>query len=84
MITLKVIVPVCTFVYHCIFSETANLAQVHEIKEDWKPSFLTNDEFMHLMLEVRRVYLTLYTCTEEFTLLYIHGLRSLPYFIYMY
>ena len=29
------------------------------------------------------VYLTLYTCTEEFSLLYIHGLRSFPYFIYM-
>ena len=36
-----------------IFSETAVQAQAHEIKEDWKPSFLSNDEFMHLMLEVR-------------------------------
>lgn len=33
-------------------TETAVQAQAHEIKEDWKPSFLSNDEFMHLMLEV--------------------------------
>lgn len=25
----------------------------HEIREDWKPSSLTNDEFTQLMLEVR-------------------------------
>lgn len=42
------------------FIETANQAQVHEIKEDWKPSFLTNDEFMHLMLEVRLYIVTVH------------------------
>lgn len=36
----------------CLVTETAVQAQAHEIKEDWKPSFLSNDEFMHLMLEV--------------------------------
>ena len=45
------------FFYFHIFSyssvaETTTQAQIHEIKENWKPSFLTNDEFMHLMLEV--------------------------------
>lgn len=33
------------------YQETAVQAKTHEIKENWKPSFLSNDEFMHLMLE---------------------------------
>lgn len=41
--------------------ETTNQAQVHEIKEDWKPSFLTNDEFMHLMLEACDSFLLVFT-----------------------
>ncbi|KAH3730673.1 hypothetical protein DPMN_056664 [Dreissena polymorpha] len=41
--------------------ETANQAQVHEIKENWKPSFLTNDEFMHLMLEALDSFLLVFT-----------------------
>lgn len=41
--------------------ETANQAHVHEIKEDWKPSFLTNDEFMHLMLEACDSFLLVFT-----------------------
>ncbi|KAK4312916.1 hypothetical protein Pmani_015687 [Petrolisthes manimaculis] len=28
--------------------------QSHEIREDWKPSFLSNEEFTHLMLETCR------------------------------
>ena len=46
-------------------TETTTQAQVHEIKEDWKPSFLTNDEFMHLMLEVSNFFLSNYDCNTE-------------------
>lgn len=34
-------------------AEITQQSHVHEIKEDWKPSFLSNDEFAQLMLEVR-------------------------------
>nr|WDV40241.1 circadian locomotor output cycles kaput [Sinonovacula constricta] len=41
--------------------ETTDQAQVNEINEDWKPSFLTNDEFMHLMLEAMDSFLLVFT-----------------------
>ncbi len=31
--------------------ESSARARLHEIREDWKPSFLSNEEFTHLMLE---------------------------------
>ncbi|KAF5295506.1 hypothetical protein FQR65_LT10494 [Abscondita terminalis] len=32
-------------------NEIAVRSRVHEIQEDWKPSFLTNEEFTHLILD---------------------------------
>jgi circadian locomoter output cycle kaput protein len=32
-------------------NEAAVQSRVNEIQEEWKPSFLSNDEFTHLMLE---------------------------------
>lgn len=32
-------------------NEIAVRSRVHEIQEDWKPSFLSNEEFTHLILE---------------------------------
>ena len=32
----------------------------HEIKEVWKPSFMSNDEFEHLMLESVNAFLILF------------------------
>ena len=32
--------------------ETTIQSQSKEVPEDWKPSFLSNEEFTHLMLEV--------------------------------
>lgn len=40
-------------VHNCLFSEIAVRSRVHEIQEDWKPSFLSNEEFTHLILEVK-------------------------------
>lgn len=39
----------------CLCSRTENAAQSEssEIKQDWKPPFLSNEEFTQLMLEVR-------------------------------
>lgn len=33
------------------FVEIAVRSRAHEIQEDWKPSFLSNEEFTHLILE---------------------------------
>ena len=33
------------------FLEVATRSRVHEIQEDWKPAFLSNEEFTHLILE---------------------------------
>lgn len=33
------------------YTEVAVLLKVHEIPEDWKPPFLSNKEFTHLVLE---------------------------------
>lgn len=33
-------------------SEISVRSRAHEIQEDWKPSFLSNEEFTHLVLEV--------------------------------
>ena len=43
---------ILTFKKIFFFTELAMQSQAHEIKEDWKPSFLSNDEFTQLMLEV--------------------------------
>ncbi|XP_051159877.1 circadian locomoter output cycles protein kaput isoform X2 [Leptopilina boulardi] len=32
-------------------NEKATKSRIHEIQEDWKPSFLSNEEFTHLILE---------------------------------
>ncbi|KAJ8298453.1 hypothetical protein KUTeg_024984 [Tegillarca granosa] len=50
-----------TIAYLKSYQETAVQAQAHEIKEDWKPSFLSNDEFMHLMLEALDSFLLVFT-----------------------
>ena len=34
----------------------AEKSHAHEIREDWKPPFLSNDEFAQLMLEVSCMY----------------------------
>lgn len=35
-----------------LLTEIAVRSRAHEIQEDWKPSFLSNEEFTHLILEV--------------------------------
>lgn len=32
-------------------AEVSVRSKIHEIREDWKPSFITNEEFTHLILE---------------------------------
>lgn len=43
------------------YQELAMQSQAHEIKEDWKPSFLSNDEFTQLMLEALDSFLLVFT-----------------------
>lgn len=35
----------------CLISEATDRSKVFEIQQDWKPAFLSNDEYTHLMLE---------------------------------
>ena len=41
----------CTIAFLKEHNEAAVLSRVNEIQEEWKPSFLSNEEFTHLMLE---------------------------------
>lgn len=34
-----------------VYAEIAIRSRAHEIQEDWKPAFLSNEEFTHLILE---------------------------------
>ncbi|XP_037803864.1 circadian locomoter output cycles protein kaput-like, partial [Penaeus monodon] len=38
-------------------------SQSHEIREDWKPSFLSNEEFTHLMLEALDGFIMTVSCS---------------------
>jgi len=40
-------------------------SRVHEIQEDWKPSFLSNEEFTHLVLEVCVFFVRRHIVVEE-------------------
>lgn len=55
-----------TIAYLKNYQETAEQAQAHEIKEDWKPSFLSNNEFTHLMLEALDSCLFVFTQQGRF------------------
>lgn len=37
--------------YFYLLSEITVRSRINEIQEDWKPTFLTNEEFTHLVLE---------------------------------
>lgn len=37
----------------CCFLEVSAQTEICDIQQDWKPSFLSNEEFTQLMLEVK-------------------------------
>ena len=41
----------CTIAFLKEHNEAAVQSRINEIQEEWKPSFLSNEEFTHLMLE---------------------------------
>lgn len=52
--TYKIILYKTKILMHLLirsFPEIAVRSRVNEIQEDWKPTFLTNEEFTHLILE---------------------------------
>nr|CAD7202787.1 unnamed protein product [Timema douglasi] len=46
-------------------NEIAVRSRAHEIQEDWKPSFLSNEEFTHLILENDLQNMTIYDLVHE-------------------
>ncbi|XP_021367049.1 circadian locomoter output cycles protein kaput-like isoform X2 [Mizuhopecten yessoensis] len=58
-----------TIAYLKNYQETEEQAQANEIKEDWKPSFLSNNEFTHLMLEALDSCLLVFT--QQGSILYV-------------
>ncbi|XP_066591739.1 circadian locomoter output cycles protein kaput isoform X2 [Prorops nasuta] len=42
--------------------KVAMRSRVHEIQEDWKPSFLSNEEFTHLILEALDGFIIVLSC----------------------
>ncbi|EEB16545.1 Circadian locomoter output cycles protein kaput, putative [Pediculus humanus corporis] len=52
-------------------NELAVRSRAHEIQEDWKPSFLSNEEFAHLILEAVEGFIIAFsTCG---TIIYVSG-----------
>jgi hypothetical protein len=49
-----------------LLTEIAVRSRAHEIQEDWKPSFLSNEEFTHLILEVCILFSEELLCMEGF------------------
>lgn len=52
---MKDIYLVFQFLSPCPPSEIAAQSESSEIRQDWKPPFLSNEEFTQLMLEVRNL-----------------------------
>ncbi|XP_064609860.1 neuronal PAS domain-containing protein 2-like isoform X2 [Liolophura sinensis] len=50
------------------YQEISMQSQAHEIKENWKPSFLSNDEFTQLMLEALDSFILVFS--QQGTVLY--------------
>lgn len=63
------------------YKEIENQSRVHEIQEDWKPSFLSNEEFTHLILEALDGFIMVFSSSGR--ILYVSEsitslLRHLP------
>ncbi|CAB3382921.1 Hypothetical predicted protein [Cloeon dipterum] len=44
-------------------NEIAVRSRAHEIQEEWKPSFLSNEEFTHLILEALDGFIMVFSCS---------------------
>lgn len=61
----------------CLDAEITAQTEACEIRQDWKPSFLSNEEFTQLMLEVRVLWWNVLVVSLRSTSL---TLFSVPFF----
>lgn len=58
-------------------SEIAAQSESSEIRQDWKPPFLSNEEFTQLMLEVRKLtFLLLFTNSPQKLLYHLNKVNN--------
>lgn len=46
-----------------VVSEVTVRSRVHDVQEDWKPEFLSNEEFTYLMLEALEGFVMVFSTT---------------------
>lgn len=49
----------------CNLTDINIKSKLHEIQEDWKPSFLSNEEFTHLVLEAIDGFILIFSSTGQ-------------------
>ncbi|KAF4528976.1 hypothetical protein B566_EDAN017354 [Ephemera danica] len=60
-------------------NEIAVRSRAHEIQEEWKPSFLSNEEFTHLILEALDGFIMVFSCSGRISELQNTNIYDLTY-----
>ncbi|XP_074651172.1 circadian locomoter output cycles protein kaput-like isoform X2 [Tubulanus polymorphus] len=71
-----------TIAYIKLHNDIAMESQAHEIEENWKPSFLTNDEFIQIMLDATHGFLMVFNVTGKIAYISDNVKPILGYFPY--
>lgn len=53
------------FIENLFISEITVRSRAHDVQEDWKPSFLSNEEFTYLILEALEGFMMVFSATGQ-------------------